>query len=166
MNATIKRVVKDSPKNRKERSLPILHFEIEWEGGKWVGDPNQVAAMSVSGAYPIGLPVKGCFSLLSGKPAYWVREDNLEIALTLNELDRYVRHDLRGAEYERLLDHFGMFFSIHEDFYDPLDGGVAWQPREKGPLFKATVLRLKALTEKETLDKTLPTVPLRKAKKL
>ncbi|MBY3155592.1 hypothetical protein HFO56_25015 [Rhizobium laguerreae] len=67
-------------------------------------------------------------SLLSGEPSVRLRVEDLAIDLSPPEFLRLIGYALRVDEFVALRDHFGMFFDIHDDFYDQEDGR-ALQPR-------------------------------------
>lgn len=115
------------PKNRRKTGLPFLRIELVWEGGKVVMGPNFASDMAAQASYPMGAPLNGQKSVVSGEPAYLLRVDDLEIALAFDELDRFLRHDLLDFEYFMLRSEFGMFLEIHDDFYD-VDDGSTRQP--------------------------------------
>lgn len=129
---------KHAPKNRKKSSLSVLDFRITDKNETFKSDPNQNIMMALTGSYPIKEPIPGLFSEISGKPAYRLEFDDLELALSFDELDRFFRRDLRNDEYEYLLNKYGMFHEIHEDFYWD---GEAQQPIE---IVTSTMLRIKS----------------------
>jgi hypothetical protein len=61
-------------------------------------------------------------SLLSGAPSVQYVSDDIAIDLAPDELLRLIAFALRPAEYATLRAHFGMFFEIHDDFYDEFTG--------------------------------------------
>jgi hypothetical protein len=159
------KIQQDKPKNRIAHSLPILEIHIDSEGESHKFDPNALAMLSCSGAYPIGQPIKGLASVISGKPAYLWREDNLEIAMTLDELDRFARLSLRPKEFKILYERFGEFYHIHDDFYDP-DTGGAFQPRPKTSGLAQTKSRILSEGEHIELEAVIQTAPRQKQRKL
>jgi hypothetical protein len=116
-----------SPKNRKAICLGILEIKITSNTGTITTDPNGKAIMGITGEYPIGEPIPGLVSEISGKPAYRIELDDIELSLSFDEMDRFFRHDLTNDEYKFLLNKYGMFHEIHEDFYW---NGKACQPIE------------------------------------
>jgi hypothetical protein len=128
-----------NPKNRKSTCLHCLEIKITSDTGTITTDPNGKAIMGAYGEYPIGNPVPGLVSELSGKPAYRIELDDIELALSFDEVDRFFRHDLKNDEFEFLLNKYGMFHEIHEDFYWE---GEACQPIEISP---KTVLRIQSI---------------------
>lgn len=128
------------PKNRKAQSLPILEIRITSKDKTLVNDPNSNIVMVAGGAYPKMEPIPGLISEISGKPAYKIETDNLELHLSFDEMDRFFRHDLEPSEYYYLRDKYGMFFDIHNDFYTE-DSGEAWQPVK---IARSTAKRIKA----------------------
>ena len=151
------------PRNRTPEPLPVLRIEIVHASGTLALDPNSAAMLAATGDYPFGGPVPGLRSCLSNKKAYLLREDDLEIPLAFDELDRYLRRDLTPREYFALLDRHGMFYSIHEDFYIEEDG-KCWQPMERGEKFPQTAARLRALAEADKLQKAVPAAAPKKSK--
>ena len=142
-----------APRNRGPMKLAVCEIEIEWLGGMAKLDPNEAGAHSVCGDYPFGLPLPHRKSMLSGKPAYLYRQDDVEFALTFDELDRFMRHDLKPKEYDAILAHVGMCYPLHDDFYQ--EGGYAWQPRDKGGELKTTKARIKALSEQAAMERSI-----------
>lgn len=138
-----------NPKNRKPHSLPILKIKITDKNDTYTTDPNGQAMMAAYGDYPLSEPIPNYFSEISGKPAYKYETDNLELALSFDELDRFIRHDLKTNEYEYLLEKYGMFHEIHEDFYWENE---AQQPMDISP---KTVKRIKE-SQKATPKKKKP----------
>jgi hypothetical protein len=128
-------------KNRKDKPLPILEIRVTAEDGTIVVDPNGAAIMAHTGNYPKAGPVPGLVSEISGKPAYKIETDDLELHLSFEEMDRFFRHDLTSKEYKFLLNKYGMFHEIHEDFYWKDE---AFQPMD---IARKTVLRIQS--EKE-----------------
>jgi hypothetical protein len=76
-------------------------------------------------------------SELSGQPGYLFddldgfdrpRPDlKLRLRLTADEIRRLILHSLRPSEYLKLRASHGMFFLIHDDFFN--DDGLAIQPK-------------------------------------
>lgn len=118
------------PKNRPTQTdLSILDIEITSTEGRIVYDPNTAAMTAASGQLPLGDPLPDVGSTISGKPAYKFRTTEVEMALTPDELLRLWRRDLRPDEYFKLREVFGVFFEIHDDFYDE-EEGYAIQPMD------------------------------------
>ncbi|MGY3582254.1 hypothetical protein ACVIGB_000821 [Bradyrhizobium sp. USDA 4341] len=68
-------------------------------------------------------------SFLSPEDDGWLyREDDFGVILTIEELRRLALRELLPDQYFRLRNNFGMFHSIHDDFYDELDGSAV-QPK-------------------------------------
>lgn len=149
------------PKGRSPTGVPFLSMEIVWDGGMTTVSPNESAMMAASADYGIGLPLKDVKSHLSGDAGYLVRRDDLEIALTFDELDRFLRHDLLDEEYFLLRDRFGMFHEIHDDFYDREDGW-ACQPVQPAKGLAGVRSRLGAVSEAAALDSSTPRAKGRK----
>lgn len=139
-------------KNRIETSLDILEIRVDHADGSFRTDPNGAvgcAIWAMSGEKPSwqpGMlgdksqlfnplelkPKPGLTSILSGGPAVMYRSDDVEVPLTPEELFRLLKRSLRPEEALQLLDHFGEFHEIHDDFYDPATG-EAFQPMDDGP---------------------------------
>jgi hypothetical protein len=133
------------PKNRKQTGLGILEIEVEHADGVVKTNPNGIAVSAMvalqgsmpdlPGRFPTGdvfnphdlTPIDGVFSMLSGEPAVIYRTDEMEIPLSVDELVRFMAHDLKPSEFRVLIEHFGEFHEIHDDFYDP-DTGESLQP--------------------------------------
>lgn len=110
-------------RNRKATGLGPVDIEIQGEVGTWKTDPNGLIITAVTGMFPlekIGKPTTS--SMLSGEPAYLYRTSELEVALTGEEIRRLTRRDLHEQEFFKLREAFGLFFEIHEDFYDETTG--------------------------------------------
>lgn len=122
-------------KNRTKNDLGVLEIAIEHRDGILITNPNGLAVSAIlalgnadidvpegfTGVFnPLELrPLVDVGSLLSGEPAVLYKTDELTIPLTVEELSRFIGHALLKDEYLKLRDHFGMFYEIHEDFYDP-----------------------------------------------
>lgn len=139
-----------APKNRRPTSLPILQIEVEHLGETYRTTPNGIAVSAMWGirGEPIILPrgvlpedaevfdprslqpLRDAKSIISGHPAVLYRAEDYELALTPEELFRFMKNALLPAEYFALRDHVGMVHEIHEDFYDP-ETGAAFQPMDE-----------------------------------
>lgn len=116
------------PKNRQKKTLGILEIEIHTNDTILKFDPNSMA-------YTVGTwdwknpmtPVDGLRSELSKRPAYFVFFDDLKLSLSLSEIDRLFRHDLKKTEYKKLLEKYGNFYQISDNFYENCK---PWQPME------------------------------------
>lgn len=114
------------PKNRVNTPLKILRIEIRHADGVLVTDPNEAIMKAVDGDLLHLAPLKDKVSDISQKPAVIYAADDLEVAVTPEELDRLVRHDLTPQEFLCLRDKYGVAFEWHDDFYD-LDTGFSFQ---------------------------------------
>lgn len=114
------------PRNREYDQLPVLHLRIVDADTEHQLDPNGAIIASVQGTLPVTGPAIAK-SVLSGAPALIWREDDLGIPLTGDEIHRLIQHRLTPDEYFRLRERYGLFFSIHTDFFAP-DTGEALQP--------------------------------------
>ncbi len=135
------------PKNRKPTRLGVIEMKITDKNGTIDTDPNGKTIMGITGDYPVGEPIPGLFSEISGKPAYRIELDDIELALSFEEMDRFFRRDLTSEEYRFLLNKYGMFHEIHEDFYWEDE---AYQPI---PISKKTLKRIKSKGEIVDLSK-------------
>lgn len=144
-----------SPKNRQPERLPVCEIRIAWDGGELVTDPNALILMAYQGGYPVGLPFSERPSALSGAPSYLYKSDNLEIPLTLGELDRMNRRALASGEFKALMQRYGRFHEIQGDFYF-FENGVSAQPKPRGSGLAITQERLAALQERHALESILP----------
>lgn len=121
------------PKNRTKRvDLGPIDIEISGHGKAIMFDPNRLIVallddklFSDLGA-PIPTAVEG--SVLSGKAGYRYSDSDVDMILERGELDRFIRCDLTPEEYFKLRDTYGIFFMIHDDFYDE-ESGAALQPK-------------------------------------
>lgn len=114
------------PKARKDLGLSCIESHLVDGVGVLVIDPNRAAVIGFTGKLPLINPTHP--SLLSGKPGYLLRtSDGVEVALTEDELLRMFRHELRPNEVKLLLETYGSFHEIHDDFYDE-ETGEALQP--------------------------------------
>ncbi|NTF17463.1 hypothetical protein G6L37_03450 [Agrobacterium rubi] len=102
-------------------------WAVTGEEPKWRGERNGFLPSSVL-FNPLAIrPLDGVMSVISGEPAVVYKADGREIPMTVEELLRFIRHDLRPEEFRTLAVKYGIFHEIHEDFYDR-QTGVAWQP--------------------------------------
>lgn len=144
--------IDNTPKNRKETRLAVLEIEIESYEKIHKFDPNTMACAAYNGDYPDMFPIPKLKSEISFQPAYLVRVDNIELALSFQELDRFFRHALRKREVNYLLKTYGMFHDIHEDFY--------WEGTKQQPMSISVNAKLKIkfdqkIAESEKMKKKL-----------
>ena len=78
------------------------------------------------------VPRPGVPSVISGRDAVTYRSEDVAIELAPDELLRLMAADLKPDEYFRVRDRVGVFFEIHDDFYDE-ETGEALQPKRFGP---------------------------------
>lgn len=125
------------PKNRTTRTdLGALDIEIaDHDGNVLKFDPNSllVALMDGSLADRLGrpFPKETGGSVLSGEAGYRYSDCDVELVLTREELNRFLTYDLRPNEYLALRNRYGMFYMIHDDFYDE-ESGTSLQPKFGG----------------------------------
>ncbi|MBK1666560.1 hypothetical protein CKO28_00700 [Rhodovibrio sodomensis] len=115
------------PRNRQSEELPLFDLRIEDANESHAFDPNGLIGALVEDRLPLGGPTVGP-SDISGRPALRYRELDLAALLTPDELRRLVSLALHPDEYFVLRDRYGLFYSIHHDFYAP-ETGEALQPR-------------------------------------
>lgn len=113
------------PKNRIETGLDILQIEVTDRLGVWKLDPNRAAMVGYKQELALADPIGP--SVLSGEPGYGYRTSDVDLVLTREELFRLLRRDLRPNEVRKLLETYGTFHEVHDDFYDE-DEFVALQP--------------------------------------
>lgn len=153
------------PKNRASETLDVLLIKIDdGSGNVYTTCPNGAVGCAIWGLTgekpefngrgllpgsvlfnPLELvPKPGVKSVISGRDAVTYRSDDIVIDMTPAELLRFLCRDLHAGEYFRVREHTGMFYEIHEDFYDDRTG-ESWQPvrlneeevrPEKGPGFR------------------------------
>ena len=119
------------PKNRLPTERPVLDMEVEHRSGVEHFDPNtQIMALVTQPDFVAAWkPVEGAKSVVSGQPAIVYRTADLEIPLTVDEYAGLVGCELEPEEFRTLLETYGTFHEIHDDFYCP-DTGEAFQPKD------------------------------------
>jgi hypothetical protein len=111
-------------------------WAVTGEEPEWRGRNNGFLSDSVL-FNPLTLkPLPGAESVISGEPAVVYRADGNTIPMTVEELLRFIRHDLHPEEFRILLAKYGAIHEIHDDFYDPRTG-EAWQPILREAVAKA-----------------------------
>lgn len=128
------------PRNRTATALEMLDNQVEHRTGVVTMTPNDIAVMAATGQYPVWEPIDNLVSEMSGEPAFIVRVDDLEMAFSFAEMDRFFRRDLLPEEYSYLVKKFGMFYDIHDDFYT--DQGEAIQPIEQPKVTKTKLRKI------------------------
>lgn len=119
---------KYSPKNRVDNGLNVVEVEIVDSMSSFRIDLNRAAIIGYTRHLPVTGPIGP--SDLSGEPGFLYRNsDGVQVHLTADEIIRLFRRDLRPLEVLKLLDLFGAFHEIHDDFYDQ-DTGESLQPME------------------------------------
>jgi hypothetical protein len=117
------------PKNRLPRELPILRIEIEDKDGLMVFDPNGLVLACHQGEHVQWLRNPELKSDVSGRPgAVKYRSQNIELNLSPHEIYQLVMLQLSPRSFFRLAGKYGIFFEIHDDYYD-METGEALQPR-------------------------------------
>jgi hypothetical protein len=122
---------KHPPKQRRAESLPTDTIEIVDTDGETRRLSGEAILVACAGAYaghkPLRLGTAGPASLLSGKPGYLLRVEDVELALTEQEILHLLLHALPPAHYFTLRESFGSFAPIADAYYDP-QTGAAIQP--------------------------------------
>lgn len=112
---------KHPPKNRHIRpGLGVIDLVIRDANGEWRTDPNGAVLAAHRESLTLGEPVGA--SDISGQPGYAYETSEITLTLTRDELYRLLRRNLRPAEYFELVRKFGVFFELHDDFYEPATG--------------------------------------------
>jgi len=133
------------PRNRLASPRPVLDIEVEHADGVVQFNPNSqiMALVERPDALAAWRPVDGAVSAISGEPAIIVRTHDLEIPLTVDEYAGFVGKELQPEEFKVLLDRYGSFFEIHDDFYDA-ETGEAWQPKELRDRFRVAAAAVRS----------------------
>ena len=126
------------PKNRQKTTVEsIVEVEVQWAEGLRRMDMNEACIAAQRESLPLGTPCKP--SDISGKPGYIYRTSDLELALTRDELYRFMRHNLDAKEFFALAERFGICFELHDDFYDEATGKAVqpyYGPRDGETFFQ------------------------------
>lgn len=105
------------PKNRTVREgLGPIDIVVVSADREHLFDPNGAVLLGIRRGLNLGVP--GEISDISREAAYRYETSEVTLALTRDELYRLIQHDLRPEEYLALRERYGIFFDIHEDFYD------------------------------------------------
>lgn len=128
-----------SPRNRTETGLGPLDITVEDARSLNRFDPNSLILACAEGKLKDLKPIERRPSDISGQPAVIVRTSELQMALTLDELERLTFRSLRPREFFALAQKYGIFFEIHDDYYDE-DTGVAMQAH--GPEAQSAEVRV------------------------
>lgn len=118
------------PINRISSGLGTIDIDIQDAKGVKRYSPNTLAIALIEGELSHLEPIPGVSSVISKKPAFGYTTDEVQLALTFEELTRLVGRSLRPAEFFTLAVKYGVFFEIHDDFYDE-DTGKALQPADE-----------------------------------
>jgi hypothetical protein len=112
-------------KNRDGQTEDILDIRIEDSEGSRRFDPNSLIMAIINQDVKLASPVGK--SVISGEPGFRYRDNDVGLTLSKEELFRFIEKNLLPEEYFKLRDEYGMFFMIHDDFYDE-ETGEAVQP--------------------------------------
>lgn len=118
-----------TPRNRTSTGLTVLAITIEDANGVKQYDPNSLIIACAEGQLKSLKPLGEVASDISGNPAVVYCTHEIRVALTPAELQRLVFRSLSPREYFALAHKYGVFFEIHEDFYEE-ETGVALQPKD------------------------------------
>lgn len=118
-----------SPRNRASTGLGVLGITVEDAKGISEYDPTRLVIACAEGELKGLVPLAGTVSDISGQPAVVLSTSELRLALTPDELQRLVFRSLSPREFFALAYKYGVFFEIHDDFYDE-ETGVALQPKD------------------------------------
>lgn len=111
----------------KNPDLGIIDIELTCNGKTVLMEPNGLIIRAFDDTLP--RPTTGEFlSELSDEPAIRYRTDQITLLLSHDELKRMARLILTPEEFHTLKNAHGVFFEIHDDFYDQ-ETGEAVQPR-------------------------------------
>jgi hypothetical protein len=108
-----------APKNRPEDDGGLTHLDIDITSGigKDRYDPNTVIMAAQEGHIAALSTVDGLKSDISGEPAVLYRTPEIRLQLTPAELQRLTLHALEPHEVAALLEMYGDFYEVDEDFY-------------------------------------------------
>lgn len=87
--------------------------------------PNELAVFAQTEDLELGEPLAP--STLSGEPGYKYQDNEVTLYLTLPEMYRFLKSNLRPKEYFQLANAFGIFYAIKDRYYDE-ETGIAQQP--------------------------------------
>ena len=117
-------------KNRKQTGVEGIAIELADSINKVTVSPNDAAEMAFNERLPFSEESVGA-SCISGEPGYFYRTEEIEMILTRDEMLRLMRRELRPEEFRSLLEKYGMFFEVHDDFYE-VETGAALQGMSGG----------------------------------
>jgi hypothetical protein len=107
------------PRNRRAEPLPCWLVEIVHKDGIKTFDPVGLILYVIRrGEELLKLkPMCGLYSDVSNQPAVLYRSNDVEIALSPEELYRLASYSLHCGEYQRLRNEFGIFHEIDAKHY-------------------------------------------------
>jgi hypothetical protein len=118
------------PVNRTpNRALTTIDMLLAGKDVFLTTDPNEIAMLSQTETLELGEPLAP--STLTGEPGYMYEDDEVKLYLTLPEMYRFLKNNLRPKEYFQLRELFGIFYAIKDRYYDE-ETGIAFEPRS-GP---------------------------------
>ena len=144
-------MVKVQPRNRLPIRLHPLVFRVEGVQTTEL-DLNALQSISFSGAYEtLGAPLSEP-SFLSGQvPSFKVCFDDIELYLTLEEVDRCARRAFNREEVMKLRGHFGDFYLAGCGFYDE-DGECVLDQRPTHEKVRLLALKHQAEFEQSEIN--------------
>jgi hypothetical protein len=107
-------------KNREGRTDDFMIIQIEDSRGIQTFDPNSLMIAMFKGSLRLEETIG--LSIISDTFGYRYSDSEVSMILTKPELIRLLEKDLKPEEYFKLRDKFGVFFLIHDDFYDEETG--------------------------------------------
>ena len=113
--------------------LGLLDIELTDSVGSFIIDPNRAVVIAITSCLPLYGEVGT--SDISGLPGFGYRTNQIELCLTGPELLRFLQRNLRPEEVRAIMDKYGDFYEIHEDFYCP-ETLEALQPVETHEVIK------------------------------
>jgi hypothetical protein len=110
--------------NRPETAWPYSKIDISVlsAAGQKLFDPNTLAIAIHRAELDNLVPLGNVRSDLSGEPALLVGYDEVELALTIDELKRLGCRILEAGEFFKLAEKYGIFYEISGKFYDEETG--------------------------------------------
>lgn len=121
---------RDRPRPAELDYLGPIGIEVVDAAGTTRYTPNDIAMDYIVKRRHTGLrPIPGKTSIITGEPAVLYRTQEVEIALTPEELGRLVRRSLTPKEFFAICDAVSCPFELHSDFYDS-ETGEALQPAD------------------------------------
>lgn len=109
------------------KALGPIQLQVESAEGVQEFDPNSLILAILREPGCFGTANPSTPSELSGAPGFIYRTNEVELRLSLDELRRLTLRALNPPEFFALAKAHGIFFELHDDFYDETTG-EALQP--------------------------------------